>query len=79
VVGFVALRKSSETTLTARASFATYIPLAVLFLLDVRVTLNPRVFVNARRLLKNLGANVSVGVTSAFYYIWASIRSNVAV
>jgi len=66
VVGFVALRKSGETTLAARASFATCVPLAVLFLLDVGVTLNPRVFVNAGRLLKNLGANVGVGVTSAF-------------
>jgi len=69
VVSFVALRKSSETTLAARASFTTYIPSAVLFLLDVGVTLNPRVFVNTGRLLKNLGANVSVSITSAFRYI----------
>jgi len=66
VVGFVTLRKSGETTLAARASFTTYMPLAVLFLLDVGVTLNPRMFINAGRLLKNLGANVSVGITSAF-------------
>jgi len=44
-------------------------PLAVLFLLDVGVTLNPRVFINAGRLLKNLGAKVSISITSAFRYI----------